>query len=357
MQRQVLSYIEDVWSQNSSYIHFKVDFETIERMRLEIGMHDIEKAILAQKKLKIFLDDIRTFGSHMRVYVSGGRSAAAAEKLQKVRSEQDVYARMTHLRRALPGIMIRGHADAQRAIIKTDEQTALNSLLVEGYGVKACMATDGVVGTRTRTNSVMEMRDVLGIEAARRSIIDEISLVLGDMDIDPRHMQLLADVMTCKGEVLGITRFGLAKMRDSVLQLASFEKTPDHLFDAAFFMKTDRIEGVSERIIMGQSMKVGTGAFQVVRSLNLRPNPSPTPQALLPPPPPSPLHPPAASAAPPSNADRSSSGADESGAAAESAVLGVGPKETVFEDCFADFQASHAQLLGGRQAKRRRTRL
>ncbi len=329
-------------------------------MRLEIGMHDIEKAIVAQKKLKIYLDDIRTFGSHMRVYVSGGRSAtaaaaAAAEKLQKVRSEQDVYARMTHLRRALPGIMIRGHADAQRAIIKTDEQTGLNSLLVEGYGVKACMATDGVVGTRTRTNSVMEMRDVLGIEAARRSIIDEISLVLGDMDIDPRHMQLLADVMTCKGEVLGITRFGLAKMRDSVLQLASFEKTPDHLFDAAFFMKTDRIEGVSERIIMGQSMKVGTGAFQVVRSLNLRPNPSPTPQALLLPPPP--LPPFTASAAPTNDADRPSSGAEESGATAESAVLGVGPKETVFEDCFAEFQAGHAQLSGGRPAKRRRTKL
>ena len=41
------------------------------------------------------------------------------------------------------------------------------------------------------------------------------------IDIDPRHMQLLADTMTYKGEVLGITRFGLAKMRDSVLQLAS----------------------------------------------------------------------------------------------------------------------------------------
>lgn len=87
------------------------------------------------------------------------------------------------------------------------------------------------------------------------------------MDIDPRHMQLLGDVMTYKGEVLGITRFGLAKMRDSVLQLASFEKTTDHLFDAAFHMKTDAVEGVSECIILGQSMSIGTGAFGVVRNL------------------------------------------------------------------------------------------
>ena len=87
------------------------------------------------------------------------------------------------------------------------------------------------------------------------------------MDIDPRHMQLLGDVMTYKGEVLGITRFGLAKMRDSVLQLASFEKTTDHLFDAAFHMKKDAVEGVSECIILGQSMSLGTGSFQVVRKL------------------------------------------------------------------------------------------
>ena len=92
------------------------------------------------------------------------------------------------------------------------------------------------------------------------------------MDIDPRHMQLLGDVMTYKGEVLGITRFGLAKMRDSVLQLASFEKTTDHLFEAAFHMKTDAVEGVSECIILGQSMSIGTGAFKVVRKLMIDPD-------------------------------------------------------------------------------------
>jgi DNA-directed RNA polymerase III subunit RPC1 len=103
----------------------------------------------------------------------------------------------------------------------------------------------------------------------RQSIIGEVSYTMREhgMDIDPRHMQLLGDVMTFKGEVLGITRFGLSKMRDSVLQLASFEKTTDHLFDAAFHMKTDEVQGVSECIILGQSMTIGTGAFGVVRNL------------------------------------------------------------------------------------------
>jgi DNA-directed RNA polymerase III subunit RPC1 len=115
----------------------------------------------------------------------------------------------------------------------------------------------------------MEVRAVLGIEAARGTIVKEINAVMGSMGIDPRHMALLADVMTFKGDVYGITRFGLQKTRDSVLQLASFEKTPDHLFEAAARGKIDTIDGVSESIIMGQVMKLGTGALQVVRPLGL----------------------------------------------------------------------------------------
>jgi DNA-directed RNA polymerase III subunit RPC1 len=117
----------------------------------------------------------------------------------------------------------------------------------------------------------MEVAQVLGIEAARRTIINEIQHTMSahGMSIDPRHVMLLGDVMTYKarlfhfhnacgsssfsiqGEVLGITRFGVAKMKDSVLMLASFEKTTDHLFDASAYGKTDSIAGVSESIIMG----------------------------------------------------------------------------------------------------------
>lgn len=116
----------------------------------------------------------------------------------------------------------------------------------------------------------MEVQSVLGIEAARRKIIDEIqyTMMSHGMSIDPRHVMLLGDVMSYKvrqvhprrpslimkslqGEILGITRFGVAKMKDSVLMLASFEKTTDHLFDAAAYGKSDSIAGVSESIIMG----------------------------------------------------------------------------------------------------------
>ena len=84
------------------------------------------------------------------------------------------------------------------------------------------------------------------------------------MSVDARHNMLLADCMTYKGEVLGITRFGIAKMKDSVLMLASFEKTTDHLFDAALRGAADPVRGVSECIIMGMPMAPGTGLFKLI---------------------------------------------------------------------------------------------
>ncbi len=242
----------------------KLDVETIGRLQLDISSQDIISEITKQKKLKLTTKDIRFHREYIRIDVEPIEKWKGIKA--KLREDMEVFLRVQFIKRLLPEIPIRGYPEAARAIIKTDDN-GRNALLVEGYGLKACMTTEGVNGNATKTNSVMEMRDVLGIEAARKTIIDEIDVVMGDMDIDPRHMQLLADVMTYKGEVLGITRFGLSKMRDSVLQLASFEKTPDHLFEAAWHMKRDKIEGVSECIIMGQSMAVGTGAFQLVRKL------------------------------------------------------------------------------------------
>lgn len=75
---------------------------------------------------------------------------------------------------------------------------------------------------------------------------------------------LLTDLLTMslQGEVLGITRFGVAKMKDSVLMLASFEKTTDHLFEASAYGKTDSISGVSESIIMGNpAANCGTSMY------------------------------------------------------------------------------------------------
>jgi DNA-directed RNA polymerase III subunit RPC1 len=73
-----------------------------------------------------------------------------------------------------------------------------------------------------------------------------------------------------QGEVLGITRYGIAKMKSSVLMLASFEKTSEHLFNASYSGREDEIEGVSECIIMGIPMQLGTGILKVRQRYTLR---------------------------------------------------------------------------------------
>ncbi|KAK3332400.1 hypothetical protein B0T19DRAFT_415537 [Cercophora scortea] len=284
----IITFIDDEWLPDVAKLILQVDVQALSDMQLGITLKDIADCIVKDKKLKLKIepDDLRVGSEHIEVVVRNTwQDVAAAKKAAKARaaaiekgltvvgamdeSAADFQLRVNFLKRVLPKVPISGYTDAARAIIQTDDKTGEHKVLVEGYGLRACMTTEGVVGIHCKTNSIMECRDVLGIEAARTTIAKEIGSVMGDMNIDPRHMDLLADVMTYKGEILGITRFGLAKMRDSVLQLASFEKTPDHLFDAAANMKTDRIEGVSECIIMGKSMSIGTGAFQVVRRLGI----------------------------------------------------------------------------------------
>ncbi|KAG8836223.1 hypothetical protein FRC17_008959 [Serendipita sp. 399] len=163
------------------------------------------------------------------------------------------------LKRMLPRVIVKGIPIVHRAIINIKEKDdsrglkGQKELIVEGNGLQQVMTTQGIVGEHTISNDIIEVEKVLGIEAARVTIINEIQYTMSQhgMYIDPRHIMLLGDVMTYKGQVLGITRFGVSKMKDSVLMLASFEKTTDHLFDASAFGKNDAVLGVSESIILG----------------------------------------------------------------------------------------------------------
>lgn len=269
--RDVAFFIEDVYRNDMAYLSIKIDLKTIERLQLELTLDNIRLAVANAPKLKIMNSEVSVYGKD-RINVLVTLRETKAETLARahadVRSDSNaLFFRMQHLKRALPDVVIKGLSNISRAVINIKDDSK-KELLVEGYGLKEVMSTDGVVGTKTSTNHVLEVYEVLGIEAARSSIIGEIDYTMSKhgMSVDPRHIQLLGDVMTYKGEVLGITRFGLSKMRDSVLQLASFEKTTDHLFDASFYMKNDKIEGVSECIILGQTMSIGTGAFKMVKT-------------------------------------------------------------------------------------------
>jgi len=151
---------------------------------------------------------------------------------------------------------------------KKDEKEDTYELLIEGSGLANVFHIPGVDWQNSYCNHPLETAEVLGIEAGRNVIIDEISHTMREhrVSVDPRHLKLLADIMTYKGEILGITRNGIAKMKDSILMLASFEKTTDFLFNAGVYSIEENITGVSECIIMGKTVSIGTGLFSLLHS-------------------------------------------------------------------------------------------
>ena len=157
----IIHYVEDVVAPDDSYVSVRIDWRTIELLQLEVGVDDIINA-LAKAKLKILRQDVRVVGNKIRIYV---KELTAKERGTK--DDGDVYLRVQALKRALPGVIINGYPHAVRAVVKKNEKSGENELLVEGYGLRQCMNTDGVIGTRTKSNHIMEMREVLGIEAAR----------------------------------------------------------------------------------------------------------------------------------------------------------------------------------------------
>jgi DNA-directed RNA polymerase III subunit RPC1 len=187
-----------------------------------------------------------------------------------VSGKTTMYYQLQFLKEKIVSIVIKGLPTVSRAIIHIDDSEGSAKtkykLFVEGDNLREVLATPGVLAKKTASNNTYEVSATLGIEAARTTIMKEIDYTMSShgMSIDKRHIMLLADLMTCRGEVLGITRHGLAKMKESVLMLASFEKTSDHLFDAAYHGQQDAIKGVSECIIMGIPMRVGTGLMELM---------------------------------------------------------------------------------------------
>ncbi|KAH3863264.1 DNA-directed RNA polymerase III subunit RPC1-like [Dreissena polymorpha] len=266
---EVSEYLEEVFLPDDCFILVKLDLERIRLLKLEVNVASIKESIVLSK--------LRIKPQNVQVH-----SAAVLTIHPKESAKSSMYYTLQFWKKELPSVMIKGIQSVTRAVIHIDDSKGNKSykLLVEGDNLRKVMATRGVHGSQCISNNTIEVEKTLGIEAARKTIMNEINYTMSShgMSIDIRHVMLLADLMTYKGEVLGVTRFGLAKMKESVLMLASFEKTADHLFEAAYHGQKDVISGVSECIIMGIPMTVGTGLFQLLHKAEKKP---PTQRPLL----------------------------------------------------------------------------
>ena len=158
---------------------------------------------------------------------------------------------------------LKGIKKIKRALIRKEDDEYV--IYTEGSKLTDVLKLDAVDTTRTTTNDIREIHKVLGIEAARNAIIEEIKKTLDEqgLDVEIRHIMLLADLMTVDGEPKPIGRHGISGEKPSILARAAFEVTTRHLLEAGKQGMIDTLNGVTENVIIGQPIPVGTGTVEL----------------------------------------------------------------------------------------------
>mgnify|MGYP001385513621 CR=1 FL=1 len=178
--------------------------------------------------------------------------------------DRESYQNLFQLAEHVRNVIVQGIDDIVRVVVRKEGGEYI--LYTEGSNLKDVFDVAGVDTTRTRTNNISEIAQVLGVEAARNAIIHEAQSTLNEQGIlvDVRHIMLVADMMCMEGEVKQIGRHGIAGEKESVLSRAAFEVTVNHLLDAAVANETDELSGVTENVIVGQPIQLGTGDVRLV---------------------------------------------------------------------------------------------
>ncbi|WP_256393860.1 DNA-directed RNA polymerase subunit A'' [Natronoarchaeum rubrum] len=197
------------------------------------------------------------------------QSSLGVEVLQKgaviqFGPEEPSYRDLLQLVEELREITFKGIEDVSRVVIRKEETDDGEEfvLYTEGSAFGDVIGIEGVDASRTTTNNIHEVYRQLGVEAAREAIINETMDTLEEQgldDVNIRHLMLVADIMTNKGTIESIGRHGISGNKDSVLARAAFEVTVNHLLDAAIHGEVDDLDGVTENVIVGKPIKLGTG--------------------------------------------------------------------------------------------------
>jgi DNA-directed RNA polymerase subunit A' len=166
----------------------------------------------------------------------------------------------------IPSFHVKGVPDIKRVLVT--EESGEWVIRTDGSNLSKVLEIQGVDTSRASTNNVHEIAKTLGVEAARNALVNEAKGVLEDqgLDVDVRHVMLVSDMMTATGEVQQIGRHGISGKKASVLARAAFEITVPNIVEAAVKGETDPLAGVTENVIVGQSIPIGTGLVELYMS-------------------------------------------------------------------------------------------
>jgi DNA-directed RNA polymerase subunit A" len=193
-----------------------------------------------------------------------GLNVDQKENLLVMIPKEPSYRELLQLVEKIKRLSLKGVEGIKRVVIRKEGDEYI--LYTEGSSIKKVMQFEGVDPTRIKTNNISEIGEVLGIEAARNAIINEATDTLREqgLSVDVRHIMLVADIMTVDGELKQIGRHGVSGEKASVLARAAFEVTVHHILDAAIRGDVDDLKGVTENVIVGQPIQLGTGDVTLV---------------------------------------------------------------------------------------------
>lgn len=221
----------------------KIEAKLNKEMMKDIGISNATACSVIKKKIK----EVNVKGSDDRITLKlKTKDEKSLHEIYKVKEK----VKSVHL------IGIKGIG--QVLPVKRQEEFLI---ITAGSNLKKVFELDFVDCARTRTNDIMEIGNVLGIEAARAAIIDEVYKVITaqGLNVDIRHIMLVADTMCNLGVINGITRYGVVSEKSSVLARASFETPIKHIINASLSGEVDMLSSVVENVMLNQPVPVGTG--------------------------------------------------------------------------------------------------
>ena len=217
---------------------------------LEIELIDKRKSERVIKKLK----------EHLKGFDVKEMADTIVIKPKKESKEVDIR----KMREKVLDINVEGIKGISSAIVRKEGDEWIISTV--GSNFEEILKLNEVDATRTVTNNIFEIWKVLGIEAARNAIINEAMNTLQEqgLDVDIRHLNLVADMMTFSGTIEPIGRYGVAGAKTSILARAAFEETIKHLVRASVRNEKDEFKGIFENVMIGQVIPSGTGMFELL---------------------------------------------------------------------------------------------
>ena len=251
----------------------RLELNREEMFNRNISIQEVVSVIKAQfgTDVNVIYSDYNSQKLVMRIRMvdNGKKTKDTAEQLDEFTNLKKFQNKLLNsiVIRGLPGIKAVTFRKDKQYVERIEgkyepvEQYVLDT---DGSNFIKVMNHPAVDGTRLSSTNVWDVYEVLGIEATRSILFNEINGLFDSVGVNYRHLCLLCDVMTRSGKLMSIDRYGINKNDIGTLAKASFEETEKILLKAALFGEMDPVTGVSANIMMGQPIRGGTAFSQIL---------------------------------------------------------------------------------------------